>query len=115
MRRGDKYVLPDLPYDYDALEPYIDRETLTLHHDKHHQGYVNGANEAFTALTKERKKKDAKVRPLLGNLAFNGSGHLLHSLFWKCLSPDGGGEPDKGLEITKAINEAFGSSIWASK
>lgn len=109
MKEGDKFVLPDLPYDYDALEPHIDKETLTLHHDKHHQGYVDGANEAQEALAKERKKKEADVNALLKNLAFNGSGHLLHSLFWQCLSPEGGGEPDKKLGIAKAIKKNFGS------
>ena len=103
------YELPDLPYDYDALEPYISAEIMQLHHDKHHATYVAGANAALEALEAERDG-DAnadKIRALSKNLAFNLGGHTNHSIFWKNLSPNGGGEPTG--ELAEAINRDFGS------
>ena len=103
------YELPDLPYDYDALEPHISGEIMQLHHDKHHATYVAGANAALEKLEKAREEgADAnEIRALSKNLAFNLGGHTNHSIFWKNLSPNGGGEPTG--ELTEAINRDFGS------
>lgn len=103
-----EYVLPDLPYDYGALEPHISGEIMQLHHDKHHQTYVNGANQALASLQEAREKGDfARIAGLEHLLAFNVSGHVLHSLFWQNLSPKGGGRPDGAL--AEQINADFGS------
>jgi Fe-Mn family superoxide dismutase len=102
-----KYTLPDLRYDYGALEPHISGEIMTLHHDKHHRAYVDGANRAIEQLEEVRARHDyARLGPLEKALAFNLSGHVLHSLFWQNLSPDGGGEPEG--ELADAITEHFG-------
>ena len=103
------YELPDLPYDYDALEPHISGEIMQLHHDKHHATYVAGANPALEKLEKAREEgADAnEIRALSKNLAFNLGGHTNHSIFWKNLSPNGGGEPTG--ELAEAINRDFGS------
>ena len=103
------YELPDLPYDYDALEPHISGEIMQLHHDKHHATYVTGANTALEKLEKAREEgADAnEIRALSKNLAFNLGGHTNHSIFWKNLSPNGGGEPTG--ELAEAINRDFGS------
>lgn len=85
------YRLPDLPYDYGALEPHISAEILTLHHDKHHAAYVTGANTALEKLAAARESGDfGTITKLEKDLAFHLSGHVLHSLFWQNLSPDGG-------------------------
>lgn len=100
--------LPNLPYDYDALEPYYDARTLQLHHDKHHQGYVNGFNAASEKLAAARKDDDfGAVKHLTREAAFHGNGHLLHSLFWTNMTPEGGGEPNGTLAA--AIDNEFGS------
>lgn len=103
------YELPDLPYDYDALEPHISGEIMQLHHDKHHATYVAGANAALEKLEKAREEgADAnEIRALSKNLAFNLGGHTNHSIFWKNLSPNGGSEPTG--ELAEAINRDFGS------
>lgn len=103
------YELPDLPYDYDALEPHISGEIMRLHHDKHHQTYVDGANAALEGLEKAREEgcDQNTIRALSKNLAFNLGGHTNHSIFWKNLSPNGGGEPTG--ELAQAINRDFGS------
>ena len=103
------YELPDLPYDYDALEPHISGEIMQLHRDKHHATYVAGANAALEKLEKAREEgADAnEIRALSKNLAFNLGGHTNHSIFWKNLSPNGGGEPTG--ELAEAINRDFGS------
>ncbi|AZA12516.1 superoxide dismutase [Corynebacterium choanae] len=103
------YELPDLPYDYDALEPHISGEIMRLHHDKHHAGYVNGANAALAALEKARENGTIgeEVAALSRTLAFNLGGHTNHSIFWQNLSPNGGGEPTG--ELAEAINRDFGS------
>lgn len=102
------YTLPDLDYDYGALEPYISGEIMELHHDKHHANYVKGANTALEQLAEQREKGDfGAINKLEKDLAFNLGGHINHSVFWKNLSPDGGGEPDG--EIGSAIDEFFGS------
>jgi Fe-Mn family superoxide dismutase len=96
------YTLPDLEYDYAALEPYISAQIMELHHDKHHAAYVAGANTALDKLAEARDKNDfAAINKLEKDLAFNLGGHLNHSVFWKNLSPAGGGEPtgDVGEQI----------------
>ncbi len=103
------YELPDLPYAYDALEPHISAEIMELHHDKHHATYVKGANAALEALEAERngEANPDKLRALSKNLAFNLGGHTNHSIFWKNMSPNGGGQP--AGELAEAINRDFGS------
>jgi Fe-Mn family superoxide dismutase len=103
-----RYVLPDLPYKYNALEPAISEEIMRLHHDKHHAGYVNGANAALEKLEKGRAAglQGVDVKGILRDLAFNASGHVLHSLFWMNMSPKGGGKP--GGSLADQINEDFG-------
>jgi Fe-Mn family superoxide dismutase len=102
-----KCRLPPLPYSYDALEPHIDKETLTIHHDKHHAGYVNGFNKAWDELFKARASGDfSLIKHWSRELAFHASGHVLHSLYWENMSPDGGDLP-KG-ELAKSIEKSFG-------
>jgi Fe-Mn family superoxide dismutase len=108
------YSVPDLPYPYDALEPHIDEATMRVHHDKHHQAYVDKANAALEG-TQWADSDVEDVLKSLGDLPAdkqapvrnNAGGHYNHSLFWEMLSPDGGGEP--GGELGEAINSAFGS------
>ncbi|HVT78907.1 MAG TPA: superoxide dismutase [Acidimicrobiales bacterium] len=101
------YTLPDLPYDYSALEPHISGRIMELHHDKHHAAYVKGANTALEQLADSRDKDDfAALAQLERNLAFNVSGHVLHSVFWTNLSPDGGGDPSGAL--ADALGQTFG-------
>jgi superoxide dismutase, Fe-Mn family len=108
------YEVPPLPYDYAALEPHIDEATMRVHHDKHHQAYVDKVNAALEGT----EWADKPIEDVVANLSQipddkrnavrnNGGGHYNHSLFWEWLSPDGGGEPDGAL--ADAINEAFGS------
>lgn len=100
------YELPALPYAYNALEPVIDEETLRLHHDKHHAGYVRGLNKAEHQLEKARKSKDyALIKHWERDLAFHGSGHILHTMYWENLSPESNGKPDGAL--AKAIDVDF--------
>jgi Fe-Mn family superoxide dismutase len=102
-----QYTLPDLPYDYAALEPHISGKIMQLHHDKHHQTYVDGANTALAKLEAARESGDnAAINLLEKNLAFNLGGHINHTVFWNNLSPDGGGEPEG--ELAAAISEFFG-------
>jgi Fe-Mn family superoxide dismutase len=108
------YTVPDLPYAYDALEPHIDEATMRVHHDKHHQAYVDKANAALEG-TEWADKPVEDVIASLGSLPAdkqgpvrnNGGGHYNHSLFWTWMSPDGGGEPDGAL--AEAITSTFGS------
>ncbi|MCU1484996.1 MAG: Superoxide dismutase [Actinomycetia bacterium] len=101
------YSLPDLPYDVGALEPHYSAEVLELHHDKHHAAYVKGANDTLEKLEAARTSDDFDaIVGLQKSLAFNVSGHVMHSLFWKNLSPDGGGKPEG--ELQAAIDEFFG-------
>lgn len=105
-----QYTLPALPYGYDALEPMYDQQTLKLHHDKHHAAYVAGLNAALTKLDGARKAKDfAAVKAASIDLAFNGSGHILHTLFWHSMKPGGNGG-QMPFEIKQAFDESFGSS-----
>ncbi|WP_263119993.1 superoxide dismutase [Cellulomonas sp. RIT-PI-Y] len=102
------YTLPDLPYDYAALEPHISGRIMELHHDKHHAVYVAGANTALEKLAAARDSGDfATVPQLEKDLAFHLGGHTNHSIFWQNLSPDGGGDPEG--ELHAAIVEQFGS------
>lgn len=103
-----RYTLPPLPYAYDALEPYISAEIMELHHDRHHKAYVEGANAAIEELIHARARDElTNVATLERQLAFNVSGHILHSMFWQNLSPEGGGLPRGALEL--AIERDFGS------
>jgi Fe-Mn family superoxide dismutase len=108
------YEVPDLPYGYDALEPHIDEQTMRIHHDKHHQAYVDKANAALEGT----EWADKPVEEVLQNMSSlpqdkqgpvrnNGGGHYNHTLFWESMSPEGGGEPDG--ELAAAIESAFGS------
>ena len=103
-----RYSLPELPYDYAALEPWYSAEVLELHHAKHHAAYVKGANDAIEALAAARDSDDfAQLTMLEKNLAFHLSGHVLHSVLWANLAADGGGEPTG--ELAAAIAEHFDS------
>jgi Fe-Mn family superoxide dismutase len=103
-----KYVLPDLSYDYGALEPNISGRIMELHHDKHHLAYVNGANTALDALAEAREKNDlTMVNKFQKDLAFNLAGHVNHTVFWKNMSPEGGDKPTG--ELAAAIDNFFGS------
>jgi Fe-Mn family superoxide dismutase len=109
------FTVPDLPYDYAALEPHIDEQTMRIHHDKHHKAYVDNANAALAGTALE----NASVEEIVGDLSKvpedkrgavrnNAGGHLNHSLFWESMSPDGGGAPSG--ELASAIDSAFGSA-----
>ena len=99
-------ILPPLPYPYDALEPYIDKETLTIHHDRHHAGYVRGLNKAWKELSKARASDDySLIKHWSRELSFHASGHVLHTLYWENMSPKGG---PKG-ELAEALNKSFGN------
>jgi Fe-Mn family superoxide dismutase len=111
MEKVKSFTLPKLPYDYDALAPYISEEQLKLHHDKHHQAYVTGANNIFDKLDKDRKENaDIDMKATLKELSFHIGGHLLHSVFWENMAPagKGGGEQPAGA-IADMINMEFGS------
>ncbi len=100
------YVLPELPYKSDALEPHLDRRTLTIHHDKHHAGYVAGLNSTLAKLDQARKDNDfSRMHSLSRALAFHGSGHVLHTLYFSNLSPKPG-KPKGALK--RAISSQFG-------
>ncbi|WP_138413730.1 superoxide dismutase [Sinomonas gamaensis] len=102
------YVLPELPYDYAALEPHISARIMELHHDKHHATYVAGANTALEKLAEAREAGNfADVTRLSKDLAFHLGGHTNHSIFWNNLSPEGGDKPEG--ELASAIDDAFGS------
>jgi Fe-Mn family superoxide dismutase len=102
------YTLPELPYDYSALEPHISGRIMQLHHDKHHNTYVTGANTALDQLAEARDKGDfANINKLERDLAFNLGGHVNHSVFWTNMSPDGGDKPTG--ELAAAVDDFFGS------
>ena len=102
------YTLPDLPYDYAALEPHISAKIMELHHDKHHAAYVAGANTALQQLAEARDSGNlGNVNKLEKDLAFHLGGHVNHSIFWTNLSPDGGDKPVG--ELASAIDDGFGS------
>ncbi len=103
----EPYTLPPLPYPYDALEPSIDETTMRLHHDKHHAGYVRGLNHALEELAEARDSGDyTLIKSWERAVAFNGSGHFLHSIFWPNMSPKGGGEPEG--DLASAVERDFG-------
>jgi superoxide dismutase, Fe-Mn family len=108
------FTLPPLPYDYSALEPHIDTETMQIHHDKHHAAYVNNLN---AALEGQSALQSATIEEILGHIGDvpesirqavinNGGGHANHTMFWEIMGPNGGGEPSGAL--AQAINKAFG-------
>ncbi len=102
------YHLPELPYDYAALEPHISGRIMELHHSRHHQAYVNGANAALEQLEQARATGEfANINRLEKDLAFNLGGHVNHSIFWNNLSPEGGDRPTG--DLAAAIDEFFGS------
>src|ERR1700759_68812 len=108
------FSVPDLPYAYDALEPHIAEPTMRVHHDKHHQAYVDKANGALDGTEWDGKPIEEILRDLSALPADkrtvvrnNGGGHYNHSLFWESMSPDGGGAPDG--DLGEAIDAAFGS------
>ncbi len=108
------FTLPDLPYDYDALEPHIDERTMRIHHDRHHQGYTNKLNTAIEGSEWEDRSIDEILRnvdqvpdDIRTAVRNNGGGFANHSLFWTVMSPDGGGDPSG--ELADAIDDAFGS------
>lgn len=102
------HQLPALPYAYNALEPVIDEQTMHLHHDKHHAGYVKGLNKAEKMLEESRKADDfSLIKHWEREVAFHGSGHILHTIFWNNLSPDGGGKPNG--KLAAAIDAEFSS------
>ncbi|MFD7033062.1 superoxide dismutase [Streptomyces sp. NPDC059917] len=111
------YTLPELPYDYAALEPVINPQIIELHHDKHHAAYVTGANTTLEQLAEARDKENwGALNGLEKNLAFHLSGHILHSIYWHNMAnpktDEGGGVPDEkdGLgDLADAITESFGS------
>ena len=107
------FKLPNLPYDYSALEPYIDKQTMELHHTKHHQAYVDNLNKALEKYPKLQSKNIEEL--LLGNLPSdikeavinNGGGHFNHSFFWEAMTPKSSGKPEG--ELAKALDSTFGS------
>jgi superoxide dismutase, Fe-Mn family len=105
--QGDAYVLPPLPYEYNALEPLYQEKTLRIHHDKHHAGYVKGLNTALEKLQAARKSNDyGAIKAVSRDLAFHGSGHVLHTLFWNSMSPE---KPEVPTSLADAMNKSFGS------
>ena len=103
----NRYTLPDLPYDYSALEPHISGKIMELHHGKHHAAYVKNANSVLEQLEAARQKDDfERLTGLERSLAFNLSGHILHSIFWKNMTPKGGSTPQGDFAI--AIQKHFG-------
>jgi superoxide dismutase, Fe-Mn family len=109
MEMTKSFVLPKLPYDYNALAPYISEQQLMLHHDKHHLAYVNGANAIFDKLDKARKENtDLDMKATLKELSFHIGGHLLHSIFWENLAPAGKGGGKPGGAIGDMIDKEFG-------
>lgn len=112
------FELPDLPYDYNALEPHIDGQTMRIHHDKHHAGYVKNLNDAlvnldeFSVMNVDElvRNLDQVPEDIRAKVRNNGGGHVNHSLFWTIMSPNGGGEPEGALR--DAISESFGD--WSA-
>jgi len=104
------YSLPPLPYAYNALQPHITEKIMQLHHDKHHQAYVNGANAALDKLEKARKGElQVDLRGVLRDYSFNVDGHILHSIFWPNMAPPGKGGGAPGGKLADMINRDFSS------
>lgn len=125
--KDGQYMLPDLPYALDALEPFYEKETLEIHYSKHHAGYVKGLNATLSKLAQARKGGDwSSIKALSRDLAFNGSGHVLHCLFWHSMTPNGAEVPDTlgqklimdfgsvkaGMEQFAAATKAVEGSGW---
>ena len=112
MERIKSFTLPKLPYDYNSLSPYISEEQLKLHHDKHHQAYVNAANAAFEKMDKAHQdpSMNLDMKALAKELSFNVGGHMLHTIFWENMAPagKGGGGAPTGAAL-EMINMGFGS------
>lgn len=107
LKNNGEYILPPLDYDYDALDPYIDKETMILHHDKHHAGYVKGLNKATTKVNESIKADDfGLIKHWERELAFHGAGHMLHSIFWKNMGPKQG---KRSKLLDTYLNKSFGS------
>ncbi len=107
---ANKYTLPPLPYAYNALQPYISEKIMTLHHDKHHQAYVNGANAALEKLEKARAgEMQIDIRAVLRDYSFNLDGHVLHSIFWPNMAPPGKGGGKPGGKLADKIEKDFSS------
>jgi Fe-Mn family superoxide dismutase len=105
----NKYVLPELPYKYNALEPVISEEIMKLHHDKHHAAYVNGSNAALEKLDKARKGElQIDIKAVLRDFSFNFGGHALHSIFWPNMASPGNGGGTPGGSIGDKIKTDFG-------
>jgi Fe-Mn family superoxide dismutase len=110
LETGRFYVLPPLPYGTKDLEPFISEEQLEIHHDKHHQGYVNGANAILKKLQNAREEDvDVDVKASLKALSFNIGGHILHSLFWPSLAPSSEGKEKPGGVLGNTIDNEFGN------
>jgi len=110
MESSKFYVLPKLPYEYRDLMPHMSEEQLRIHHSKHHQAYVNGANAILQKLDNGRKENaDLDIKSTMKELSFNIGGHLLHSLFWGNLAPSGRGGGKPGGVLGDAIGKEFGS------
>jgi Fe-Mn family superoxide dismutase len=106
------YSLPPLPYDYADLEPHIDAQTMKLHHDIHHAGYVRNANAAVRELDRIRREggeQVQRIRTVSESLSFNLSGHVLHSIFWTNMRKDGGSDPEGATDIARMGKRDFGS------
>lgn len=107
--KNGEYLLPPLPYEYNALEPHIDGQTMRLHHDKHHQGYVNGLNKATQKVQEAIKTNDFSIiKHWEREMAFHGSGNFLHSIFWKIMHPDTESRK-RSRQLNKYIDQSFGS------
>jgi len=110
MEKRKFYVLPELPFGYRDLEPHVSEKQIRIHHEKHHQGYVNGANAILQKLDKAREGgADLDIKSTLKALSFNIGGHILHSLFWPNLAPAGKGGGKPGGALGDAIEQEFGS------
>jgi len=110
LEEGKFYILPKLPYEYKDLAPYMSEEQLRIHHSKHHQAYINGANAILQKLDKARKEDaDIDIKSTLKELSFNIGGHVLHSLFWGNLAPAGKGGGKPGGVLGDATDREFGS------
>jgi Fe-Mn family superoxide dismutase len=111
--KDGQYVLPPLPYPYEALEPHIDSKTMELHHDKHHKGYVDGLNNVLKSLADlqagGQQPDAAQLAGLQRNVSFNAGGHILHSVFWATMAPNAGGDPAADSAVAQAIAKDFGS------
>jgi len=105
-----KFELLPLPYKYEALQPVISKEIMTLHHDKHHMAYVNGANAAIEKLEKSRRgEAEIDLKATVRDLSFNVNGHILHEIFWPNMAPSGKGGGKPGGKIADQLNKDFGT------